>query len=96
MIIQLAMQTSRIPARWSPRFNQNCLPRFASNIPGRLLSYWRLALFRECQEHGWMKDRTDLGASSPVSASTREYLMRCPVILLIWLKLIFSESEAAG
>src|SRR5450432_4616237 len=35
MIIQLAMQTSCIPARWSPRSSRNCLPRFASNIPGK-------------------------------------------------------------
>src|SRR5258707_5114228 len=34
--------------------------------------------------------------SSPVSASTLAYLMRWPVLLLIWLKLIFSESEVAG
>src|SRR3954453_16047852 len=34
--------------------------------------------------------------SSPVSASTFMYLMRWPVFLLIWLKLIFSESEVAG
>src|SRR6267378_1732736 len=34
--------------------------------------------------------------SSPVSASTLAYLMRCPVLRLIWLKLIFSESEVAG
>src|SRR5882762_2309041 len=34
--------------------------------------------------------------SSPVSASTFMYLMRCPVLRLIWLKLIFSESEVAG
>src|SRR5229473_1996419 len=34
--------------------------------------------------------------SSPVSASTLAYLMRWPVFLLIWLKLIFSESEVAG
>ena len=39
---------------------------------------------------------SSLGTSSPVSASTRVYLMRCPVFLLIWLKLIFSESEVAG
>jgi hypothetical protein len=31
-----------------------------------------------------------------VSASTFMYLMRWPVFLLIWLKLIFSESEVAG
>src|ERR1700730_14700883 len=34
--------------------------------------------------------------SSPVSASTFMYLMRWPVFRLIWLKLIFSESEVAG
>src|SRR5712671_1670949 len=34
--------------------------------------------------------------SSPVSASTLAYLMRWPVFRLIWLKLIFSESEVAG
>src|SRR4051794_18371216 len=34
--------------------------------------------------------------SSPVSASTLAYLIRWPVFLLIWLKLIFSESEVAG
>src|SRR4051794_11878342 len=34
--------------------------------------------------------------SSPVSASTFAYLIRWPVFLLIWLKLIFSESEVAG
>src|ERR1700680_1928175 len=34
--------------------------------------------------------------SSPVSASTFKYLMRWPVFRLIWLKLIFSESEVAG
>src|SRR5215213_4079971 len=34
--------------------------------------------------------------SSPVSASTFTYLMRWPVFLLIWLKLIFSESDVAG
>src|SRR3954454_12140418 len=34
--------------------------------------------------------------SSPVSAATLAYLMRWPVFLLIWLKLIFSESEVAG
>src|SRR5205823_10876057 len=32
----------------------------------------------------------------PVSASTFRYLMRWPVFLLIWLKLIFSESDVAG
>src|ERR1700682_2517057 len=39
---------------------------------------------------------SSLETSSPVSASTLAYLMRCPVFLLIWLKLIFSESEVAG
>src|SRR6266704_2438704 len=34
--------------------------------------------------------------SSPVSASTFAYFMRWPVLRLIWLKLIFSESEVAG
>src|ERR1700681_2767753 len=34
--------------------------------------------------------------SSPVSASTLAYLMRWPVLRLIWLKLIFSESDVAG
>src|ERR1700709_759476 len=34
--------------------------------------------------------------SSPVSASTFMYLMRWPVFRLIWLKLIFSESDVAG
>src|SRR3979490_3072224 len=34
--------------------------------------------------------------SSPVSASTLRYLMRWPVLRLIWLKLIFSESDVAG
>src|SRR6266478_7445778 len=39
---------------------------------------------------------SSLETSSPVSASTFTYLMRWPVFLLIWLKLIFSESEVAG
>src|SRR5215213_10248902 len=39
---------------------------------------------------------SSLGTSSPVSASTFVYLMRCPVFLLIWLKWIFSESVVAG
>src|ERR1700738_87947 len=39
---------------------------------------------------------SSFGTSSPVSASTLAYLMRWPVFLLIWLKLIFSESEVAG
>src|SRR6266480_2183061 len=36
------------------------------------------------------------GTSSPVSASTLRYLIRWPVARLIWLKLIFSESDVAG
>src|SRR5215212_11835317 len=39
---------------------------------------------------------SSFATSSPVSASTLVYLMRWPVLLLIWLKLIFSESEVAG
>src|ERR1700722_2607850 len=39
---------------------------------------------------------SSLETSSPVSASTFIFLMRWPVLLLIWLKLIFSESEVAG
>src|SRR3954454_92256 len=39
---------------------------------------------------------SSLETSSPVSASTFAYLIRWPVFLLIWLKLIFSESEVAG
>src|SRR5216684_2989300 len=39
---------------------------------------------------------SSLETSSPVSASTLAYLMRWPVFRLIWLKLIFSESEVAG
>src|SRR5579862_4571326 len=39
---------------------------------------------------------SSLATSSPVSASTLEYLMRCPVFLLIWLKETFSDSEVAG
>src|SRR5712664_630770 len=39
---------------------------------------------------------SSLETSSPVSASTFAYLMRWPVFRLIWLKLIFSESEVAG
>src|SRR5215218_4007121 len=39
---------------------------------------------------------SSLETSSPVSASTFMYLMRWPVLRLIWLKLIFSESEVAG
>src|SRR5467141_1163839 len=39
---------------------------------------------------------SSLETSSPVSASTFRYLMRWPVLRLIWLKLIFSESDVAG
>src|SRR6266852_3021589 len=39
---------------------------------------------------------SSLETSSPVSASTLAYLMRWPVFRLIWVKLIFSESEVAG
>src|ERR1700724_2324115 len=39
---------------------------------------------------------SSLETSSPVSASTFAYLMRWPILRLIWLKLIFSESEVAG
>src|ERR1700722_3943761 len=39
---------------------------------------------------------SSLGTSSPVSASTLAYLMRWPVVLLIWLKLTFSVSDVAG
>src|ERR1700678_602544 len=39
---------------------------------------------------------SSLSTSSPVSASTFAYLMRWPVFRLIWLKLIFSESDVAG
>src|SRR5579859_1481424 len=39
---------------------------------------------------------SSLATSSPVSASTFEYLMRWPVFLLIWLKETFSVSEVAG
>jgi hypothetical protein len=35
IIVQLAMQTSCLPARVSPT-SRNCLPRLASNIPGTL------------------------------------------------------------
>src|SRR5258708_10899471 len=35
-------------------------------------------------------------APSPVAASTVAYLMRWPVLRLIWWKLIFSESDVAG
>src|ERR1700709_912519 len=34
--------------------------------------------------------------SSPVSASTLAYLMRWPVLRLIWLKETFSVSDVAG
>src|SRR5258708_11480655 len=34
--------------------------------------------------------------ASPVSASTLAYLMRWPVLRLIWLKLTFSVSDVAG
>src|SRR5712672_1641141 len=43
-----------------------------------------------------MFSSSSLETSSPVSASTLAYLMRWPVFRLIWLKLIFSESEVAG
>src|ERR1700756_2377673 len=39
---------------------------------------------------------SSLATSSPVSASTLEYLMRWPVLRLIWLKETFSDSEVAG
>src|SRR4030081_1067807 len=39
---------------------------------------------------------SSLDTSSPVSASTLVYLIRWPVLRLIWLKLIFSESDVAG
>src|SRR3981081_2321922 len=39
---------------------------------------------------------SSFATSSPVSASTFMYLMRWPVFLLSWLKLIFSESDVAG
>src|SRR6266568_3600976 len=39
---------------------------------------------------------SSLETSSPVSASTFAYFMRWPVLRLIWLKVIFSESEVAG
>src|ERR1700720_1220081 len=39
---------------------------------------------------------SSLDTSSPVSAATFAYLMRWPVLWLIWLKLIFSESDVAG
>src|ERR1700721_3870769 len=37
-----------------------------------------------------------VSTSSPVSASTLAYLMRWPVLRLIWLKLTFSVSDVAG
>src|SRR6266550_2147811 len=39
---------------------------------------------------------SSLATSSPVSASTLAYLMRWPVLRLIWLKLTFSVSDVAG
>src|ERR1700722_4583549 len=39
---------------------------------------------------------SSLATSSPVSASTLEYLMRWPVLRLIWLNETFSASEVAG
>src|SRR5450755_221761 len=39
---------------------------------------------------------SSLSTSSPVSASTFKYLMRCPVLRLIWLKVTFSLSDVAG
>src|ERR1700761_1163558 len=39
---------------------------------------------------------SSLVTSSPVSASTFMYLMRWPVLRLIWLKETFSVSEVAG
>src|ERR1700755_713416 len=39
---------------------------------------------------------SSLGTSSPVSASTFRYLIRCPVARFSWLKLIFSDSDVAG
>src|SRR6185437_11712052 len=39
---------------------------------------------------------SSLATSSPVSASTLAYLMRWPVLRLIWLKLTFSLSDVAG
>src|SRR6201996_270577 len=39
---------------------------------------------------------SSLATSSPVSASTLEYLIRWPVFRLSWLKEIFSDSEVAG
>src|SRR5260370_15339578 len=39
---------------------------------------------------------SSLETSSPVSASSFWYLIRGPVFRLIWLKLIFSDSDVAG
>src|ERR1700744_2364352 len=39
---------------------------------------------------------SSLATSSPVSASTFEYLIRWPVFRFSWLKEIFSDSEVAG
>src|SRR5207237_10483320 len=39
---------------------------------------------------------SSLATSSPVSASTLAYLMRFPVLRLIWLNETFSVSEVAG
>jgi hypothetical protein len=41
-------------------------------------------------------DVSDESTSSSVSASIFRYLIRLPVFLLIWLKLIFSRSLLAG
>src|ERR1700734_2918552 len=39
---------------------------------------------------------SEASTSSPVSASTLAYLMRWPVLRLIWLNETFSVSEVAG
>src|SRR6195952_6066536 len=39
---------------------------------------------------------SSLATSSPVSASTLAYLMRWPVLRLIWLNETFSASDVAG
>src|ERR1700759_1651896 len=39
---------------------------------------------------------SSLATSSPVSASTFEYLIRWPVFRFSWLNEIFSDSEVAG
>src|SRR5471032_3022647 len=39
---------------------------------------------------------SEASTSSPVSASTLAYLMRWPVLRLIWLKETFSVSDVAG